>query len=883
MSTEVDPSLFNQQAFCQSLANCDNPLPLFRNALNTAADILKERFLSGRSATELVHARAKLIDALIVQAWLRFFTKDDANIALLATGGYGRGELHPASDIDVLILLRKHNKNYHSPIESFLTFIWDIGLEIGQSTRTPKECAKEAKKDITIATNLQESRLLYGPEDLVETQRRLCAPKKVWSGRDFFTAKLQEQTRRHLKFNDTAYNLEPNVKEGPGGLRDIQMIGWVAKRHFGADTLHQLVEHKFLTEEEYQILHEGQAFLWQIRFGLHVITGRREDRLLFEHQRTLASQFGYRDNSKHLAVEQFMKQYYRTIMELSRLNEMLLQLFQEELLLKHDSKKPVTINNRFQARKGFLEVKNPQVFKRYPFALLEIFLILQQHPELKGVRAHTIRLIRDHRYLIDENFRADLRCRSLFMEILRSPVGITHELRRMNLYGILAAYLPIFRQITGQMQHDLFHVYTVDEHTLFVIRNLRRFTVEEFKHEFPLCSKLIHRLPKQELVLIAALFHDIAKGRGGDHSVLGVQDAIDFCKHHGLSSFDTNLVAWLIKNHLLMSTTAQRMDISDPEVVHNFARLVGDKEHLNYLYLLTVADIRGTSFKVWNSWKDALLKTLYHATRYALRRGLENPVIKSEHIEEIQSQSRQQLLKLGLNDKVIDDAWRRLGDEYFLRYTTDEIVWHMQAILSNQSNDLPLILLQQKPQQGGTDLFIYAEDYLGLFAIITSVLAQMNLNIMDARIVNSQDGHSLDTFLILEPEGGLLTDTHRTQDLTEKLKRYLTLPDSPRIDVPQHLPRQVKHFKFPTKVLFQEDKNKNRTIMEIVAYDRPGLLSHIGAALHACNMRLQNAKIATYGERAEDIFFITDVDRQPLTQQTQFDCLRDAITEALDT
>lgn len=494
-----DIELFDQEHFESELKTHNNILTLFKETLKNATDVLKQRFKAGRSATELVHARSNVVDTLLIKAWLEYFPEDANDIALLAVGGYGRGELHPASDVDVQILLKNDEEHHNDALGQFITFLWDIGLEIGHSVRTLDECVSEATADITVATNLQEGRLLFGPEELFDQQREHCAPDKIWPSKDFFQAKLDEQVTRHEKYDDTAYNLEPNIKESPGGLRDIQMIGWVAKRHFNVDTLKGLIKEEFLTEKEFQALHEGQAFLWKIRFGLHVISGRREDRLLFDHQRELAKQFGYKDDLHHLAVEYFMKQYYRTVMELSRLNEMLLQLFKEEILLANDSSEPVKINSRFQSRKGFIEVTHENIFKRYPFALLEIFLILEQHPELKGVRANTIRLIRDHRYLINEQFRDDLRCKSLFMEIMRQTEGVTHELRRMNLYGVLAAYLPVFENIVGQMQHDLYHIYTVDEHTLTLIRNLRRYTVPEFYHEFPLCSSIMNNVPNKKL------------------------------------------------------------------------------------------------------------------------------------------------------------------------------------------------------------------------------------------------------------------------------------------------------------------------------------------------------------------------------------------------
>ena len=878
----LDTELFNAQAFDAALQSDQTPLPLFRNTLRAANEVLVDRFHAGRAATELVYARASLIDALLTRAWTLYLPKDTDELALVAVGGYGRGELHPASDIDVLILLKESDEPYREGISAFLTFLWDIGLEIGHSVRTVQECLEEATKDITVATNIQEARLLIGNEALFERQRRLCAADQIWPGPEFFKAKLEEQISRHHKYHDTGYNLEPNIKESPGGLRDIQMIGWVAKRHYGVDTLQELMSKGFLTPAEYRTLNEGQAFLWRVRFGIHVLAGRREDRLLFDHQRVLARQFGYRNTPQHLAVEQFMKQYYRTVMELSRLNEMLLQLFQEEILYSEDPGEPIEINNRFQARKGFLEVRHEKIFKHYPFALLEIFLLLEQHPELKGVRANTIRLIRQDRGLIDASFREDLRNRSLFMEIMRQPRGVTHELRRMNRYGILAAYLPEFGRIVGQMQHDLFHVYTVDEHTLMVIRNLRRFTVPEFSHEFLFCSELIKSIPKQELLLLAGLYHDIAKGRGGDHSKLGAIDAEAFCRRHGLSDYDTKLVVWLVENHLVMSSTAQRMDISDPDVVHEFACQIGNKTRLDYLYLLTVADIRATSDNVWNSWKGALLKELYDASRQAYRRGLQNPLIQSEYIEDTRQQASLLLADSTFDSQVVNELWDKLGDEYFLRFLPKEIVWHTEAILSREDANQPVVLMRDMPKRGGTELFIYTRTYDTLFLQATSLLERNNVTIMDARIFKTPDGYSLDSFQIAGHEYVPLEETGQALHLLEQLQETIGKPAAIIPQVTRQLPRQIKQFKFPTQVEFEQIESQQRTVMHVKALDRPGLLSRIAQALNSCDIYLSNARVATYGERAEDIFYITDKNEQPIHDSAQLNCLAQTISEYLN-
>lgn len=874
--------LLDQHTLDHDLGETKNPLKVFRNALDQGTAKLKALFEEGTPINELVTGRAQLIDALLLRAWRRTMP-EQANAALVAVGGYGRGELHPASDIDIMVLLGDEDHSHlHDNLEQLLLLLWDIGLEVGHSVRTLDDCITEARQDITVATNLMESRLITGPEPLFEAMRDATAPPNLWPSEAFFAAKLEEQKARHLKYGDTAYNLEPNVKEGPGGLRDIQMIGWVSKRHFGAETMHDLVLHEFLTEGEYDALMDGQAFLWKVRFALHVLNGRREDRLLFDFQRTLASQFGYQDKDGDLAVEQFMQQYYRTITELSRLNEMLLQLYEEAILLKDQLGDPQPINKRFQSRSGYLEVTHTNVFRRYPIALLEIFLILQQNPELKGVRACTIRLIRDHCHLIDEKFRKDLRASSLFMEILRQPTGITHELRRMHHYGILSAYLPIFANIVGRMQYDLFHVYTVDEHTLFVIRNLRRFAVAHHAQEFPLCSQIIDTLPKPELLYLAGLFHDIAKGRGGDHSTLGAQDAWEFCRQHGLSEFDSKLVAWLVEKHLILSMTAQRKDISDPEVVQTFAEEVGDPTRLDYLYLLTVADVRATNPARWNSWKDALLRELYLATHHALERGLHRPQVLDELIEEKLQEARQMLANEGIDLAQAEAFWTTLSEDYFQHTSANAITWQTRKVLEATADDLPLVLVRRQSTRGGTEVFHYGRDRSGLFAITTAMLDQLSLDIAEARIETTTSGYTLNSYQVLEDNGKPITGKPREKEIITTLRDALVQKGQVKPTVSRRMPRQLKHFRIPTQVEFVEDPSHQLTILKLQTGDRPGLLSQIGMVFAACSIWLHTAKIATIGAKAEDIFFISDKHNQPISDPQQLADLKQQLIATLD-
>jgi len=863
-SAPLDPA-----ALTQALA-VTAPEPAALRKLLTQLDAhLRQGFETGLPVAQLVRARAAFIDRLLLRVWQTEPSPLPAAASLIAVGGYGREELHPGSDIDLLILLENPlTEPIRTAIEQFTQLLWDSGLTLAHSVRSVEQCAHAAAQDVTIMTNLLEARLLAGKPLLLENLRSAIGPDVLWPTRDFFQAKYDEQRKRHHKYHDTAYNLEPNIKEGPGGLRDIQTIRWITLRHFDSSSLHDLVAHGFLTESEHTLLREAQEFLWRIRFALHLLTGRCEDRLLFDHQHTLAMQFGYHDEEHRLAVEQFMMRYYRTAMAIGRLNEMLLQHFQESLLYaSHHDAEIRLINKRFHVRNDVIEVTRPDVFRHYPFALLEIFLLLSQQPDIKGVRASTIRLIRDHRYLIDDAFRADLRCRMLFMELLRQPQGIMHELRRMHRYGVLGAYIPSFGAVEGQMQYDLFHVYTVDEHTLFLLRNLRRFSLPEYAHELPLCSEVFQRLPKPEILYLAGLFHDIAKGRGGDHSTLGAEDALGFCLHHGMSAHDARIVAWLVRYHLVLSRSAQREDIQDPEVIARFAAVVGDNTHLDYLYLLTVADIRATNPTLWNSWKGALLSELYLATTALLRRGLGTPLDQTESISATQAEARVLLHANAVDDSAITTLWNALDEDYFMRHEAEEIAWHTEAIIGNTAHNQPLVRIRHSAQRG-TELFVYARDQKNLFALITAALDQMALTIAAARIVTTQHGYTLDTFHILEESGASITQAQRMHEIVNLLEH--TLAEDEIGPVTRRVRRHIRHFKVPTQITFTEDLRNQRTVLEVISADRPGLLSAIGSALMEADVQLQNAKIATLGARAEDIFFITDAHSRPLSPEQQW-------------
>jgi [protein-PII] uridylyltransferase len=876
--------------FLQAVLNWPQPgypsriedVAAYNSMLKRANQALKDAFYAGSDTTLLVHGRSTIMDHLLQLAWRRFDLDKATGVALVAVGGYGRCELHPYSDLDLMLLLESPaNSDLAQLLSGFLIFLWDIGLPVGHSVRTLDDCARAGAQDITVATNLVESRLLAGPESLYRAMGERIAPPNIWPSRAFFSAKLSEQERRHHKYGDTAYRLEPNVKESPGGLRDIQMVGWVAKRHLGAASLHELVDHGFLSENECDTLVKGQSFLWRVRLALHTLAGRREDRLLFDYQRTIANLFGYTDEDHNLAVEQFMQCYYRKVMELQRLNETLLQLYQELILYADETDEPVRINRRFRARKGFLEVTNENVFRRNPSALLELFLIMQQHPELKGVRAATIRLVRQHLYLIDGSFRSNLANRSLFMEILRQPSGITHELRRMNRYGVLSAYWPSFGRVAGRMQYDLFHTYTVDEHTLVVVRNIRRLSVPQFMHELPFSSELFSQVPKPELLYLAALFHDIGKGRGGDHSKLGADEAEMFCLEHGLSHYDAHLVGWLVKHHLLMSLTSQRKDISDPIEVNAFADKVGNLNRLNYLYLLTVADIRATNPTLWNTWKDSLLKELYHAAKRVLLRGLSNPLAREELISEVKQASLHLLKARGLEPERCRRLWEEFDEEYFQRHSDEEIAWQTRVILQCEPAEHPLVAIRQLPARGSTAIFIYAQDYEHLFAHITSALARLGLNVLDARITTTTAGYTLDTFLVLDESGEPIEEPYKIEETAATLRQLLQQPDHSPPEVARRVSRRLRHFDVPTRVVFDTASNRRHTVLELITADQPGLLSRIGKAFTDCNVLVHNARITTIGEQAEDVFLITDLKQRPIDDECHLALIRDCLLRRL--
>jgi [protein-PII] uridylyltransferase len=823
---------------------------LRRDELRAGRAMLDRAFSARSDTRRLLREHARLVDRMLVAAWSELAAP--ANAALVAVGGYGRGELFPHSDVDVLILLaRPLDADGTGFVERFVRLLWDIGLDVGHSVRTIAECESLMAGDATVRTNLLEHRFLAGGRALYrEFGRAFAAAMDV---RHFFEAKLLEQQQRHIKYHDTAYNLEPNLKESPGGLRDLQTVLWIARAAGYGRTWGELARGGLITREEARTVSRQERFLGGLRVRLHYLAGRREDRLVFDLQNALAGALGLVDTPTKRASEQLMQRYYRAAKVIRQASVVLLQNLHARLFPV--PAEPVTIDDDFVSIDELLDLRDESLFERRPAAMLDAFLTMQRYPELKGMSARTLRALALNRRRIDARFRRDPANRARFLQVFRERRGVTHELRRMNEYGILGHCLPAFGRIVGQMQHDLFHVYTVDEHILMVIRNLRRFTEAQHAHEYPLCSRLITDFERKEVLYLGALFHDIAKGRGGDHSTLGEHEARRFCRAHGIATEDTELVAWLVREHLTMSMTAQKQDVADPAVVAAFAAKVGTERRLTALYLLTVADIRGTSPKVWNAWKARLLEELFHATRAHLA-GSSARVTLADSLQQRQSEARRLLRLYAVPEDAERALWSHLDNVYFQRHSADEIAWHARQLYWRAARSEAVVRARLSRAGAGLQVMVYLPDQKALFARICGYFGRRGLSIMEAKIHTTRNGYALDTFAILDPANPDASYRDTIQQVEFELAKLLD--EHPPLEPPAagRVSRRLKHFPLtPSVQIFPDDKGTHH-ILEIVAGDRPGLLAQIAFTLAQANVNVTSAKINTLGERAEDVFLI---------------------------
>ncbi|MGB4467952.1 MAG: [protein-PII] uridylyltransferase [Azovibrio sp.] len=824
------------------------PVKPLRENLKTRRKELACRYQQDLDAATYLEQHCQLVDTTLIALWNALDLP--AELALVAVGGYGRAELYPGSDVDLLILLPADPDGpLTDRLEQLVGLFWDIGLEVGHSVRTIPDCVREAADDITVQTALLENRRLTGSPALHE---QFCqAFRSVLNPLNFFKAKRLEQEERYLRHHETPYSLEPNCKESPGGQRDLQNILWIARAcNYGA-SWQDLKQRNFITRAELIQLQRCERYLQHLRIQLHLLTGRREDRLLFDHQKALADAMGVQASATKRASEQLMQAYYKNAKRVTQLNTILLQNIAADLM-PAASTAPCRLNERFQVMGDFLDVVHEQVFEETPSALLESFWLLQQHPDLRGMTARTLRALWCGRDLITPAFRRDPENRRLFLSLFQSDQGVVHEFRRMNQYGILGRYLPAFGKIVGQMQHDLFHVYTVDQHILMVMRNLRRLALEEFAHEYPYCSRLHNAFARPWVLYIAALFHDIAKGRGGEHSELGMVDAREFCDSHGVDADDTELIVWLVGHHLMMSQVAQKEDLSDPEVIAAFAAKMKDQRHLTALYLLTVADIRGTSPKVWNNWKAKLLEDLYRLSLRYLETG-DTPAPQGV-IQERQAEALRLLRYFALSDTVHERLWKQLDTVYFLRHTAEEIAWHTRALHYRTQIEKPVVKARLNPG-GGLQIMVYTEDQPDLFLRLVSFFAKAGYSIADAKIHTTRHGYALDSFILLDV-GNNASDRDMIAVIEAELGRHLESGLPAEEPATGRLSRQVRHFPITPEIHIRPDEREDQHVLALVAADRPGLLFHIAQVLARHGIALKAARIATLGERVEDTFLI---------------------------
>jgi len=819
-----------------------------RHELRAEREALIATFRSGGAVRPLLHGLSQSTDRLL-RRLARGLDLQRA-VAVVAVGGYGRGALFPHSDVDLLILHEADiEEARQARIEALIGQLWDLGLHVGHSVRTIEECRDEAQRDATVMTSVLESRLVTGPQRLY--RRFESAIVEVLDPPAFFRAKVLEQQQRHTKFQDTPFSLEPNCKESPGGLRDLQILLWVSRAAGFGTSWRSLLQRNLLTREECRMLIAKERVIEQIRAHLHIAAGRREDRLLFDVQDAVATALGVQPTSVRRASEVLMQRYYLAAKVVTQLNTILL-LNLEARLFPRDDEPPQRLDAVFFARHELLDIDDDDALDRDRNSYLRAFLLLQQHAELKGMSPRLLRALWHGRFSIDQRFRADARNRQTFLAMLQQPRGIVHGLRRMNQWSVLGRYLPVFRRIVGQMQHDLFHVYTVDQHILMVVRNLRRFTMAEYAHEYPLCSQLIADFDRPWLLYVAALFHDIAKGRGGDHSKLGSRDVRAFAREHGLNAENTALVSWLVEHHLTMSQFAQKEDIADPAVIRRFARLVGSDRFLVALYLLTVADIRGTSPKVWNAWKGKLIEDLFQRTRRLL--GGEE-VAPTAELEQRKREALRILRLYALSEHAHDALWAELDVVYFLRHTAQDIAWHARCLLAHLRTDRPIVRTRLAQGGEGAEVLIYVRDQKDLFARVCGYFNSRTLSILDAKIHTTRHGFALDSFVV--------TDNGRAphyRELLSQIEHELTgwiaepapLPEPAR----GRLSRLSRHFPVSPSVSLQPDERGRHYLLSITATDRVGLLYAVARRLAQHRVNVHTAKILTLGERVEDVFLI---------------------------
>ncbi len=870
-----------------------------RERIKSADEKLADRFWANADIDQLLAERAALFDGVLEELWEAHLPPAAREqTALYAVGGYGRKELHPGSDIDLLIVV-KRRKTWAAEISAFVQSLWDLGCEIGHSVRTVRECRRESAADISTATAMFERRLLVGDQKIITSLERVMAAQRLWPSAKFFAAKCEEQIERHATYDNVEYGLEPNIKTSPGGLRDQHTVFWIVRREYGTTETAKLREQGVLTEQEETWLVEGKRFLSWVRYGLHLIAGRKEDRLQFEYQRELAQRFGYADTNAKRGVEGFMQLYYRHVLALREVNDIVLQTFEETIVRGKRRPRMEAINERFRLRNQYIETVDPEVFPTTPSAMIEMFVIMANRRDITGVRASTIREIRENLPAINADFRSDPDVAELFLDLLRAPFSLVSQLTRMRRYGLLSAYLPEFGRIVGQMQHDLFHIYTVDAHTMTLIGNLRRFRYRRAEETYPVAHQCVLDVPKVELLYIAGLYHDIGKGRGGDHSELGAVDAALFCERHGLTTDDTDLVCWLVRSHLLMSSTAQRKDIHDPDVIADFAGEVKSITRLDYLYALTAADITATNPTLWNSWRASLLRQLYQHTRQFLEDGAkrDRESLLAERREIIAKEFSARLASPESNatrpsatktDQLPAEIQELMGEEFCFRYEPEVAADVLVACYLHDLSKGPMISIRDLPGQltdeNVTEILLYATDRVGLFRDSVYALVANKLAVYNAFIQSTSDERCLNAFIVLSEDGTSINQKGKQREQVEQsIKAAVagTQKSKPATTL-QRLPRPRQQMIAPSKISLHTPEGSKTSELTVFTTNRPGLLARLGELFSEIGIEVTSARINTLGNRVEDYFEITQADGTPYTDPEQVYMITNTVRQRLD-
>jgi [protein-PII] uridylyltransferase len=890
-------------ASLETLAASGQPVADLRPAvLDAANDALgqsraatRNKFFEGTlNGAQLVAANAAMTDELI-SALFDFTTGTvypranptaGERMALVAVGGYGRAELAPHSDIDLLFLLPyKQNAYTEQVIEYILYLLWDLGFKVGQAIRSVDECMRLGKRDITIRTAMLEARLVAGEAELFETMRqRFRAEIAEGTGSAFVEAKLAERDERHKRTGDSRYVLEPNIKEGKGGLRDLHTLFWIAKYIYGVEDIPAMVALGVISEREARRFAKAQNYLCTVRAYLHYLTDREEDRLTFDMQEKVAGLMGYTDHAGARGVERFMKHYFLYAKEVGDLTRIFCAALEDQHKRRPRLRFPTfglgrRVVDGFAIEKGRLRAEHGDLFRKDPVALLRLFNVA--HREQVDIHPETLRLITRSLPLIDDDLRRDADANRQFLDLLTHERNSEAMLRHMNEAGVFGRFVPDFGRVVAQMQHDMYHVYTVDEHTIRALGILHRIEAGELSEDMPVASEVIQKLDSRRALYVALMLHDIAKGRGGDHSVIGADLALRLGPRLGLSGEETETVAWLVRQHLLMSNTAFRRDIDDPKTLTDFIEVVQSPERLRLLLCLTVADIRAVGPNVWNGWKAALLRELYFATEDAMS-GQLTARGRSERAEAAKDELR---ARLGdWNDEDFDHLASRLPAPYWLAFDGDTLHRHAKLIAGARGDDAPLLIDFSVDQfRAITEVTIYTIDDWGLFSRIAGAMALSGANIVDAKIFTMSDGMALDSFWIQNVNGAAYGEPRALRKLRETLERVIStqrrLPK--RLSIKTNLPARTRVFRDQPRVMIDNSASATNTLIEVNGRDRPGFLYDVTAAVTELNLQISSAKIATFGTRAVDVFYIKDLFGLKVTHEGRLETIRARLLEAI--